>query len=44
MNKTRIRDYGIQMGTFPCGPRNAITDVAGVTVGHCTIDLSLIHI
>lgn len=38
MNKTRIRDYGIQMGTFPCGPRNAITDVAGVTVGHCTID------
>ena len=38
MNKTRIRDYGIQMGTFPCGSRNAITDVAGVTVGHCTID------
>ena len=38
MNKTRIRDYGIQMGTFPCGPRNAITDVAGVTVGYCTID------
>ena len=38
MNKTRIRDYGIQIGTFPCGSRNAITDVAGVTVGHCTID------
>jgi D-aminopeptidase len=25
------------VGTLPAGPRNAITDVAGVTVGHCTL-------
>jgi D-aminopeptidase len=27
-----------RIGGLPAGPRNAITDVAGVTVGHCTID------
>lgn len=27
-----------RIGTLPAGPRNAITDVAGITVGHCTID------
>lgn len=32
-----IRDYGYSIGTLPTGPRNAITDVAGVTVGHTTI-------
>ncbi|MFC5521851.1 P1 family peptidase [Polaromonas jejuensis] len=26
------------IGGLPPGPRNAITDVAGVTVGHCTLD------
>jgi len=26
------------IGSLPPGPRNAITDVAGVTVGHCTLD------
>ena len=26
------------IGSLPQGPRNAITDVAGVTVGHCTLD------
>src|SRR5436309_6835145 len=26
------------IGNLPPGPRNAITDVAGVTVGHCTLD------
>jgi len=25
------------VGTLPAGPRNAITDVTGVTVGHCTL-------
>lgn len=25
------------IGSLPPGPRNAITDVAGVTVGHCTL-------
>lgn len=33
----RIRDYGYQIGNLPTGPRNAITDVDGVTVGHTTI-------
>ncbi|MCI8515985.1 MAG: P1 family peptidase [Hungatella sp.] len=37
MNK-RIRDYGIVIGMGNPGPRNKITDVAGVTVGHCTVD------
>jgi D-aminopeptidase len=27
-----------RIGHLPAGPRNAITDVAGVTVGHCTLD------
>jgi D-aminopeptidase len=26
------------IGALPPGPRHAITDVAGVTVGHCTLD------
>jgi D-aminopeptidase len=26
-----------RIGSLPPGPRNAITDVAGVTVGHCTL-------
>lgn len=38
MNQRRIRDYGISIGTYPVGKRNAITDVPGVTVGHSTID------
>ena len=33
----RIRDLGIVTGTLPPGPLNAITDVAGVLVGHTTI-------
>ena len=33
----RIRDYGIAPGRLPTGPRNRITDVAGVRVGHCTL-------
>ncbi len=32
------RDLLPRIGTLPTGPRNAITDVAGVTVGHCTLD------
>ncbi|MCW2946325.1 MAG: family peptidase [Actinoallomurus sp.] len=34
---TRARDLGIQIGTGTPGPYNAITDVAGVRVGHATI-------
>ena len=33
----RARDLGLACGTLPTGPRNAITDVPGVTVGHCTL-------
>ena len=34
---TRIRDLGLQPGIFQPGPLNAITDVAGVQVGHQTL-------
>ena len=33
----RARDLGINIGTLPTGPLNAITDVAGVRVGHTTL-------
>jgi len=33
----RARDLGIAPGTLPTGPLNAITDVAGVRVGHVTV-------
>src|SRR3954470_6471316 len=33
----RIRDLGIVIGRGQPGPNNAITDVAGVRVGHTTI-------
>ncbi|GCE00654.1 P1 family peptidase [Embleya hyalina] len=34
---TRLRDLGIETGILSPGPRNAISDVAGVTVGHTTV-------
>jgi D-aminopeptidase len=37
-NKKRINDYGIEIGKLPKGKLNKITDVSGVSVGHCTID------
>jgi len=33
----RARDLGIVIGDLPPGPSNAITDVAGVRVGHTTL-------
>ena len=33
----RIRDLGPYDGGQPTGPLNAITDVAGVAVGHATV-------
>ena len=33
----RARDLGIVIGDLPTGPANAITDVAGVRVGHTTL-------
>ncbi len=35
--RPRARDLGIKVGILPVGPLNAITDVAGVSVGHTTI-------
>jgi L-aminopeptidase/D-esterase-like protein len=35
--RVRARDLGIVVGTLPTGPLNAITDVAGVLVGHATV-------
>ncbi|MFN2330205.1 MAG: P1 family peptidase, partial [Chromatocurvus sp.] len=35
--KPRIRDFGITPGILPTGALNAITDVAGVKVGHRTL-------
>jgi D-aminopeptidase len=35
--KPRARDLGLAPGVFPPGPLNAITDVAGVKVGHTTV-------
>lgn len=33
----RLRDLGYAIGLYPPGPRNAISDVAGVRVGHVTL-------
>lgn len=33
----RIRELGIYQGKLPPGPHNALTDVAGVAVGHYTL-------
>ena len=35
--RVRFRDLGFQVGRFPTGKLNAITDVRGVAVGHSTI-------
>jgi D-aminopeptidase len=35
--RPRLRDLGVEPGIFPTGPKNAITDVAGVRVGHRTL-------
>jgi D-aminopeptidase len=35
--RCRFRDLGAVPGTLPPGPLNAITDVAGVRVGHATV-------
>lgn len=38
MEQKRIRDYGYQIGHCKIGPKNKITDVPGVRVGHATVD------
>jgi len=36
-SRGRFRDYGFEIGVLPVGKWNAITDVPGVRVGHCTL-------
>lgn len=36
-DRPRARDIGLVVGIFEPGPLNAITDVAGVKVGHATV-------
>ena len=35
--RPRLRDLGIRLGAYLPGPLNAITDVAGVQIGHVTL-------
>jgi D-aminopeptidase len=35
--RPRASDLGLKVGILPTGPLDAITDVAGVEVGHTTI-------
>lgn len=36
-DRPRLRELGVTPGILPTGPLNAITDVAGVRVGHVTL-------
>ena len=36
-DRPRAREFGLVVGVLPPGPLNAITDVAGVKVGHVTL-------
>jgi D-aminopeptidase len=35
--RRRLRELGFAVGRFPTGERNALVDVPGVLVGHCTL-------
>src|SRR5436190_22227807 len=37
MTTTRARELGVRIGRLEPGPGNAITDVAGVRVGHASV-------
>jgi D-aminopeptidase len=37
MARKRLRELGVSIGRYPTGPLNAITDIAGVRVGHSTL-------
>ncbi|MEK4229843.1 DmpA family aminopeptidase [Solibacillus sp. FSL H8-0538] len=39
--KKKVREMGIVIGKLPVGAKNCITDVAGVRVGHVTLDHKL---
>ncbi|MDA8345153.1 MAG: P1 family peptidase [Thermaerobacter sp.] len=38
LDRARLRDLGVPIGTIETGRRNAITDVPGVRVGHVTLN------
>jgi D-aminopeptidase len=38
VNRPRAREAGVSVGQLPTGSANAITDVGGVKVGHCTLN------
>ncbi len=40
----RLRDLGFEIGPFPTGELNAITDVEGVRVGHRTVERDEPHV
>jgi D-aminopeptidase len=42
--RARLRELGISIGQMSPGPLNAITDVPGVLVGHCTLVRDAPHI
>jgi len=44
MTRARLRDLGITVGALPTGPFNAITDIAGVKVGYCTLIRDTPHV
>jgi len=44
MTRMRLRELGIALGTLPTGEFNAITDVAGVRVGYCTLIQDTPHV
>ncbi|MFY0520821.1 P1 family peptidase [Lysinibacillus sp. UGB7] len=39
--RKKVRDMGMIIGSLPAGSKNCITDVAGVRVGHVTLDEEL---
>lgn len=44
MTRRRLRDLGLSTGRLPPGPLNAITDVAGVSVGYKTVVRDTPHV
>lgn len=43
MSDLRIREFPISLGRLPTGANNSITDIAGVRVGHCTVNAEAVR-
>lgn len=39
--KKKVREFGIKIGKLPIGEKNCITDIAGVRIGHVTLQEEL---